>query len=94
MRERLALIAIEQNDVAGFGLLLAQLQTQADALDLGGVLPTLQRVSWPPPAKLFFRSALDNCGRLIRVPVCASVSARRRGIVQLGRSATAPPATA
>ena len=54
MRERLALIAIEQNDVAGFGLLLAQLQTQADALDLGGVLPTLQRVSRPPPAELFF----------------------------------------
>lgn len=27
MRQRLALVAVEQNDVAGFGLLLAQLQT-------------------------------------------------------------------
>jgi len=26
MRQRLALVAIEQNDVTGFGLLLAQLQ--------------------------------------------------------------------
>ena len=34
MRQRLALIAIEQNDVAGLGLLLAQLQTQTDPFDL------------------------------------------------------------
>jgi hypothetical protein len=53
MRQRLALVAIEQNDVAGFGLLLAQLQAQADPLDLGGVLPALQCVPRPPPAELF-----------------------------------------
>jgi len=88
MRQRLALIAIEQNDVAGFGLLLAQLQAQADPLDLGGVLPALQRVPRPPPAELFLRSALDNCERLMRTPAWASISARRRGMVQLRRSAT------
>jgi hypothetical protein len=54
MRQRLALIAIEQNDVAGFGLLLAQLQAQADPLDLGGALAAFQRVSRPPPAEVFF----------------------------------------
>ena len=88
MRQRLALVAVEQNDVAGFGLLLAQLQAQADPFDLGGDLPALQRVPRPPPAELFLRSALDNCERLMRTPACASISARRRGMVQLGRSAT------
>ena len=42
MCQRLALVPIEQNDVAGFGLLLAQVQTQADPFDLGGNLPALQ----------------------------------------------------
>ncbi len=65
MRQRLALIAIEQNDVAGFGLLFAQLQAQADPLDLGSDLAPFQRVSRPPPAELFLRSALDSCERLI-----------------------------
>src|SRR5580698_6427909 len=88
MRQRLALIVIEQDNIAGFGLLLAQLQAQADPLDLGGVLPALQRVSRPPPAEVFLRSALDSCARLMRTPACASISARRRGMVQLGRSAT------
>lgn len=60
MRQRLALVAVEQDDVAGLGLLLAQLQTQADARDLGGVLATLQRVPRAPPAIVFLRSALDN----------------------------------
>lgn len=41
MRQRLALIAVEQHDVAGFGLLFAQLQAQADPLDLGGNLTSL-----------------------------------------------------
>ena len=35
MRQRLALVTVEQNNVAGLGLLLAQLQTQADPFDLG-----------------------------------------------------------
>ena len=58
MRQRLALIAIEQDDIAGFGLLLAQPQTQADPFDLGGTLPPLQRVPRTPPVELFLRSAL------------------------------------
>ena len=37
MRQRLALVAVEQNDVAGFGLLFAQLQTQADPFNLAAV---------------------------------------------------------
>jgi hypothetical protein len=54
MRQRLALIAIKQNDVAGFGLLLAQLQTQAYAIDLAGNLAPFQCVSRPPVTELFF----------------------------------------
>src|SRR4051794_11867513 len=88
MRQCLALVTVEQNDVAGFGLLLAQLQTQADAFDLGGNLAALQRVPRTSPTKLFLRNALDNCERLIRTPSRASISLRSRGIVQFGRSAT------
>ena len=36
----------------------------------------------------FFRNALDSCERLMRTPSRASISARRRGLVQLRRSAT------
>src|SRR5271165_641924 len=36
----------------------------------------------------FFRNALDSCERLMRTPARASISARRRGIVQLRRPAT------
>ena len=88
MRQRLALVAVEKNDVAGFGLTLAQLQAQADPIDLAGDLPSFQRVPGPPPAELFFRNALDNCDRLMRTPSRVSISARRRAIVQFGRSAT------
>ena len=34
MRQRLALVAIEENDIAGLGLGLAQLEPEPDALDL------------------------------------------------------------
>jgi hypothetical protein len=54
MRQRLTLIAIEKHDVAGFGLLLAQLQTQAYPIDLAGNLPSFQRVPRPPGTGLFF----------------------------------------
>ena len=60
MRQRLALIAVEENDVASFRLLFSQLQAQADPFDLGGDLAALQRVPWPPPTELFLRNALDN----------------------------------
>src|SRR5277367_6556949 len=88
MRQRLALIAIKQNDVAGCGLLFAQLQTQANPIDLAGNLPPFQRVPRPPVTELFFRNALDNCDRLMRTPSRASISARMRAIVQFGRLAT------
>ena len=88
MRQRLALIAVEKNNVARFGLLFAQLQTQAHPFHLAFRLTSLQRVPGPPPAELFFRKALDSCERLMRTPSRASISARRRGIVQLRRSAT------
>jgi hypothetical protein len=54
MRQCLALVTVQQDDVARFGLLLAQLQTQADALDLGGNLAALQRGPWTPPAIVFY----------------------------------------
>ena len=37
MRQGHALVAVEQNDVASFGLLLAQLQAQADPVRLAAV---------------------------------------------------------
>ena len=53
MAQRLTLIAIEENKIAGFGLLFAQLQAQPDPFDLGADLASLQRVPWPPPTELF-----------------------------------------
>ncbi len=54
MRQRLALIAVEKNNVARFGLLFAQLQAQAHPFHLAFRLTPLQRVPGPPPAELFF----------------------------------------
>ena len=54
MRQRLALIAVEKNNVARFGLLFAQLQAQAHPFYLAFRLTSLQRVPGPPPAELFF----------------------------------------
>ena len=68
MRQRLALIAVEKNNVARFGLLFAQLQAQAHPFHLAFRLTSLQRVPGPPPAELFFRKALDSCERLMRTP--------------------------
>src|ERR1700730_1358803 len=84
MRQRLAFVAVEKNDVASSGLTLAQLQAKADPIHLAGGLSSLQRVPGPPPTELFFRNALDNCDRLMRTPSRASISARRRAIVQFG----------
>src|SRR5271166_6438315 len=84
----LALVAIKEDDVAGLGLGLAQLKAQPHALDLAGALAAFQRVPGPPPAEVFFRSALDNCDLPILTPSRASISVMRRGIVQLVRSAT------
>ncbi len=90
MRQRLALVTIEQNNVAGAGLLLAQVQTEADPFDLGRELSCLQRAG-PPPAELFLRRALDNWERLMRTLSRVSISARSRVIVQLRLSATGSP---
>ena len=87
MRQRLALVAIEENDIAGLGLGLAQLKPEPNALDLSRDLPPLQRVPRPPPPEVFFRSALESCDR----PISTSsrlISAMRRGIVQFARFAT------
>ena len=54
MGQRLTLIAVEKNDVAGFGLLFAPLQAQAHPFHLAFRLTSLQRVPGPPPAELFF----------------------------------------
>jgi len=59
MRQRLTFIAVEQDNVSGFGLLFAKLQTQADPFHLGGDLATLQRVPRSPPTELFLCNALD-----------------------------------
>jgi hypothetical protein len=87
MRQGLALVALENNDVAGFCLLFAQLQAHADPFDLAGRLSSFQRVAGPPPAELF-RNTLERSERLMQTPSRVSTSARRRAMVQLRRSAT------
>ena len=88
MCQRFTLVAVQKHDIAGFGLALAQLQTQTDPIHLVCDLPSLQRVPRAPPTELFFRNALDNCERLMRTPSVFSISARSRAIVQFGRLAT------
>jgi len=88
MRQRFAFVAIEKDDIASLGLTLSQLQAQSDPIDLAGSLTPFQRVPGPPPAELFFRSALDSCERLMLTPPCASISVRSRAIVQFALSAT------
>lgn len=91
MRQCLALVAVKQNDVSGVGLLFEKVQTQTDPFDFAGELTPLQRVPRASLAELFFRSALDSCERLMLTPSRVSISARRRGMVQLGRLATGSP---
>ncbi len=88
MRQRLALVAVKQHDVASLGLGLAQLKPEPNALDLVGDLPPLQRVPWPPPPEVFFRSALESCDGPISTSSRFLISAMRRGIVQFARFAT------
>jgi hypothetical protein len=54
MRQRFALVAVEENNVACFGLLFAQLRTQADPIHLARCLACFQRVPRPPLPELFF----------------------------------------
>ena len=53
MCQRPALIAVEKNNVARFGLLFAQLQAQAHPFHFAFRMTSLQRVPGPPPAELF-----------------------------------------
>src|SRR5712691_40594 len=88
MGERFRLVAEQQGDIAGFGLLLQQAQAQADAVDRIGVLPTLQRVPRPTPGEApFFRTTLSRDVEM-RSPVRFSISSAKRGKVQFGRSDT------
>ena len=88
MRQRLALVAVKQHDVASLGLGLAQLKPEPNALDLVRDLPPLQRVPWPPPPEVFFRSALESCDGPISTSSRFLISSMRRGIVQFVRFAT------
>jgi len=88
MRQRLTFVTVKKNDIASLSLTFTKLQTQTDPIHLAGGLASLQRVPGPPPTELFFRNALDNCDRLMRTPSRASISARRRAIVQFVLSAT------
>jgi hypothetical protein len=67
MRQLLLFVAVEKNDVACFGLTLAQLQAQADPIQLASGLAPLQRVLGPPPTELFFATpwtiATGRCSR-------------------------------
>ncbi len=88
MRQCLALVAVEENDIAGLGLRLAQLEPEPNALDLGCDLASLQRVPRTPPAEVFFRSAFESCDGPISTSSRFLISAMRRGIVQFARFAT------
>ena len=50
MGKGLRLVAEQQSDIAGLGLLLQQTQAQAGAVDRIGILSPLQRVAGPAPA--------------------------------------------
>jgi hypothetical protein len=88
MGERFRLVAEQQGDIAGFGLLPQQAQAQAGAVDRIGVLPALQRVPRPAPGKAPFFSTTLSRDVEMRFPVRFSISSARRGSVQFGRSET------
>ena len=56
MGQRVALVALEKDDVASLGLKPAQRQPQADPSHFTGRLAHLQRVPGPPPTELFSQS--------------------------------------
>src|ERR1700676_4769922 len=86
--ERFRLVAEQQGDIAGFGLLLQQMQAQAGAIDRVGVLPALQGVARPTPGKAPFFSTTLSRDFEYRLPVRFSISSARRARVQSGRSDT------
>src|SRR5271165_1938200 len=89
MGERLALVGVEQDDVACLSLRLAQGQPQADPLHGVSVLAAFQRVAGTAIAQApFFRSTTESRDLEIVTPVRRSISDDSRGNVQFGRSAT------
>jgi hypothetical protein len=54
MGQCFALVAIKEDDIAAFSLGLAQLEPEANTLDLACDLTAFQRVPGPPPSELFF----------------------------------------
>ncbi|MGX5844987.1 hypothetical protein ACWGTI_30345 [Mesorhizobium sp. ArgA1] len=90
IRQRLTLVAVKQNDVAGLGLGFAQLQTQPHALDLVGNLAAFQRVPGSPPAEVF----LYGLGQLRPADLDAlahldlSLEARDRPVGPVGNGAS------
>ncbi len=86
--QRLALVGIQQRDVARVGLGLAQRQPQAHAVHGLRVLPPDQAVPRPVPAEAsLFSGTLKRPAEML-APVCRLISARKRGGVQLARSST------
>jgi hypothetical protein len=89
MRQRLALVSEQENEIAGLGLGFAQLEPQTDAIDLVCDLATLQRVPQPPETESpFWRSTLESCEREIERFSRAAISLARRASVQFVLSAT------
>jgi hypothetical protein len=70
MGQRLELVGMKQNDIAGPRLLAQDLETRADAIDLVRVPPTFQRVSRAAPTEPpFCLSRMLRREREVRVPV-------------------------
>jgi len=86
--KRFRLVAEQQGDIAGLGLLLQEAQAQAGAVDRIGVLPALQGVPRPAPGKAPFFSTTLSRDFEMRFPVRFSISSAKRGSVQFGRSDT------
>jgi hypothetical protein len=80
MRQRLALVGEQENDIAGLSRGFAQFEPQTDTIDLVGDLSPSQRVPRPSEAKSpFCRRILESCEREISMPSLAAISSARRG---------------
>ena len=87
MRQRLALIAVEKTNVPASACCLRSCRRRPTrSTSLSVYVPSA--CAGVDASRTCFRTALDSCERLMRTPSRASISARRRGIVQFRRSAT------
>jgi len=88
MRQRLALVAVEKNRCRPLRPAVCAI-ANADQPALPRWLSVVPSGCAAAAADdTFFRNAFDSWERLMRTPSWVSISARRRGIVQLGRLAT------